>query len=263
VESNDRTLAAACATVVLAAELLGPTPSEEAFRTMDEVGPALEQSRLFEAVVLTTRAGHRAMQGAFDEARASMADAIAIAESLGLSFPVAAANQLWGRIEWWAGDLAAAERHHRIEYDIELELGDEGHASTSAGNLARVLCLLGRYDEAEPLAAAARRTAAHDDLASQTIGLGAQGLLASARGEHEDAERLARRAVEMFDEVGAEMPMSLGDAWLDLAAVRRAAGSSTAAAEAARRALEQYEIKGIRSMIERTRTLLAELRAAR
>jgi class 3 adenylate cyclase/tetratricopeptide (TPR) repeat protein len=258
VASGDQRLVADSATTLFATDILGPTRPEDGLRTIEEVRPLVEHSRHLQAVMLTSRAILRGVQGGFDEARASFTTALGIVEAIGERFGVAAAHQMWGHVEWWAGDLRAAEAHRRADYEILLTLGDEGHASTSAGHLGRALCLLGRFDEAEPLAAVARSTAAGEDLASQTIGRSVQAMIASARGEHDEAERLGLEAAEMFAD--AEMPMSVGDAWFDLATIRRTAGRSAEAIEAAERALEQYELKGIRSMIERTRALIDELR---
>ena len=79
------------------------------------------------------------------------------------------------------------------------------------------------------------------------------------RGEHAEAERLAREAVvicEATDVLGAQ-----GDVYADLAEVLSLAGRPKDAAGALRQALGCYERKGNLVSTQRTRTRLAELQA--
>ena len=141
-----------------------------------------------------------------------------------------------------AGDPEAAERSFRKEYELHRRLGDEGHGSTSAAYLALALCRLGRFDEAEEFATIARTMGAEDDLATQACARSAQALVRSARGEHDEARRLAREAVDLY--AGAQSPWFHGNTLMTLAEVSRAAGLPEEAAEAARAALAAYERKG-------------------
>jgi tetratricopeptide (TPR) repeat protein len=200
------------------------------------------------------------MEGSFDEARRLMGLAIEIAEALGQRFFIAANEEQLGEVEMRAGDPAAAERAYRRNYEILDKAGDEGHKSTAAAELARVLCELGRFEEAEGYAAIARRVAAEDDLASQVVGRRAQALVLAARGELEEAERLSREAVRMFAD--AECPNLLGDAWMDLARVLRMAGRPDEAERAAGEALTRYERKGNRPSSAATRAFIEELSAS-
>ena len=63
------------------------------------------------------------------------------------------------------------------------------------GRARRVLCALGRYDEAELLAQSGRELGHHEDSMTQQTWRQTQALAHSARGQHVDAERLAREAV--------------------------------------------------------------------
>jgi len=87
-----------------------------------------------------------------------------------------------------------------------------------------------------------RATGADDDLATQASALCAQALVRSARGEHDEARRLAEEAVDMYR--GAQSPWFLGECMMTLAKVARTAGLPEEAAEAARAALAAYERKG-------------------
>ena len=72
------------------------------------------------------------------------------------------------------------------------------------------------------------------------------------RGEHAEAERLAREAVAIGDET--DMLDAQGDAYADLAEVLLLAGKPDEAAGALEQALERYERKGNLVSAERART---------
>ena len=76
------------------------------------------------------------------------------------------------------------------------------------------------------------------------------------RGEHAEAERLAREAVAIGE--GTDSLVGQGDANADLAEVLLLAGKRDEAATALRRALERYERKGHVVLAERMRERLAE-----
>ena len=78
------------------------------------------------------------------------------------------------------------------------------------------------------------------------------------RGEHAEAERLAREAVAISDET--DMLDAQGDAYADLGEVLLLAGKPDEAAAALEQALARYERKENIVMAERVRARLAELR---
>jgi Tetratricopeptide repeat len=75
------------------------------------------------------------------------------------------------------------------------------------------------------------------------------------RGEHAEAERLAREAAAIGDET--DMLNWQGDAHADLAVVLLLSGRADEAAAALEHALERYERKGNLVMARRTRDRLA------
>ena len=103
----------------------------------------------------------------------------------------------------------------------------------------------------------ARDVAAEDDLSSQVIGRSAHAIVLAARRQFDEAEQLAREAVEMLQD--AESPGLQGGVRMDLANVLRAAGKVAEAEQAARDALVFFERKGNRPSAEATRTFLKEL----
>ena len=261
--SGDERLLVAPLLTRIIASVLGSTSPEEGIRLLDDLGPDLSRSRQMEAFALVARAYHHAMQGSFPEARRMFAEAIDVARSLGLRFDLAAHHEELGHLERYAGDLRASERAFRENYDLLDELGDEGHKSTAAANLALALSYLERFDEAEPYAEIAVRVAAEDDLASQAPGRSARALVLASRGELDEAERLAREAVDLYLDANAEAPSLQADTWMDLARVQRMAGKLEDGARAAQEALALYELKGNRPASASTRAFIEGAPAAR
>ncbi len=252
---EDRLLSESVRTL-LWAQTYGSTTPEAGYRTLDGLGEDISRSRSIEASALAVRGAFEAIDGSFEEARRLTRLAIALAEALGTRVMVAVCEAFLGQVEMAAGDAIAAERAYRRNYEILDETGHEGYNSTAAASLAGVLCTLGRFDEAEGYAVIARHVAPDDDLASQVLGRSAQALVHASRGELEDAEWLAREAVQMVEE--AEWPGAQGDVRMDLARVLRMAGKSIDAERAAREALEFYDRKHNRPSAASTRAFLAE-----
>ena len=133
------------------ADLMGPTTVPAAIRTADGW---LEWARTTgvpstEAVALASLSRLKAMGGEFDEARRLLDSAIAIDRDLGRPFYEASDIASWiGMVEWLAGDLVAAEQALRHGYDETERLGAEWSRDFLAAELARILYLQGRFDEA-------------------------------------------------------------------------------------------------------------------
>ena len=207
--TGDRSLVMDAMTLRLATELLGSTSPAEGWPSLEAAVAELGRDGLIGHVVLVHEACFDAMTGDFDRARERIREAEALAERFGSALWALASYEFGGHIEEMAGDQEAAARSFREEYELHRRMGDEGHGSTSAAYLAVALCRLGRFDEAEELATIARATGADDDLATQASARSAQALVRSARGEHEEARRLAREAVDLY--AGAQSPWFHGD----------------------------------------------------
>ena len=123
--------------------------------------------------------------------------------------------------------------------------------------LGRVLCKLGRHDEAELLARRGRELGDPEDIMTQHGWRQTQALVHSARGQHAEAERLAREAVDLS--LRSDSPLNQGEALSDLAEVLEAAGRRDEAAAALREALDRYERKPVIPLARRTRERLAAL----
>jgi tetratricopeptide (TPR) repeat protein len=255
--SGDRSLLMDAITLKIGSEMLGSTTPAEGKRSLDATVAELGRDGLIGQVELVQGACFDAMTGDFDRARERIRESEALAERFGSDLWITASYEFGGEIETMAGDHEAAEQSFRKEYEIHQRLGDEAHGSTTAAFLALALCRLGRFDEADELATIARTTGAEDDLATQASARSAQALVRSARGEHDEARRLAREAVDMY--AGAQSPWFHGNALMTLAEVSRAAGVSDEAAEAARAALAQFERKGNEPGAASARALIDEV----
>ena len=233
---------------VALALVLGPQPADEALQRVDE----LLRERP-SPIWLLRRAELLAMLGRFDEARPIAEEASVQARELG-GFR---GEDALGEIATLAGDHETAAQHFRRCCD-ELE-GQENRVflSTLAPLLGRELCALDQHDEAERLALLGRELGTPDDLLTQTLWRQAEALVHAHRGEHAEAETLAREAVEI-----SERTDSLnwqGDALCDLAHVLEAASRPSEAAEALEKALHRYQRKQNLAMATQVRRRLEAL----
>ena len=236
--------------------VFGPRPADEALRTLDSVLPETPQPG-----TLLGRARLLAMLGRFDEAWALARPAAERARELGGLLPEALdlGDGDLGEIAALAGDHATAAAHLRRACDTYERAGDRAHLSTLAPQLGRSLCALGRYDEAEPLAQLGRELGDEQDLVTQMLWRQVQARVHAHRGEHAEAERLAREAVEIAERTdGLNLQ---GDALCDLAEVLAAAGRSDDAADALEQALDRYERKKNLAMVAQVKPRLEALRA--
>jgi class 3 adenylate cyclase len=226
----------------------GPRPADEA---LEALGAAMGDSRYPHA--LLARAYLLALLGRFDEAWD-----VAREQAERLRELTGEGHEAWlGWIARLEGNEEEAAHHFRVYCDSLEEHGQTGPLSTFAPELARSLCALGRHEEAAPWAHLGRELGNEQDLFTQALWRQAQALVHSARGEHADAERLAREAVAVLD--GTDALTEQGSALGDLADVLVAAGRPDEAAAALEQALERYERKRNLVMAERVRDTLAEL----
>jgi class 3 adenylate cyclase len=224
----------------------GPRPADEALEALDA---ALGDMR--HPHPLLARAYLLALLGRFEEAWE-----VAAEQAERLHELRGEGHEAW--LAWIArleGDEERAAHYFRVFCDSLEEHGQLGGLSTIAPELGRSLCALGRYDEAEPLAQLGREIANERDLSSQGLWRQVQALVYAARGEHGDAERLAREAVGIFEKT--DSLTSQGDALDDLATVLSSEDRTDEAREALEQALDRYERKKNLVMTERVREKLA------
>src|SRR5204863_8432533 len=126
------------------------------------------------------------------------------------------------RVEFEAGDLAAAERELRRDYEALSSMGEKYLLPTLATRLAAVLIAAGRWDEAEPLVAGAEEMVAPDDVDAQATCRSARAKLLVHAGRADEGVAAAQAAVELLRPT--EGVLNLADALADAGAVPLAAG---------------------------------------
>jgi tetratricopeptide (TPR) repeat protein len=232
----------------------GTTPVSELLALLDE-----QEARGVPNLILRLYRGRAlAMLGRFDEARAILAEARAELADRGGGMPLATAKTHASvGVELLAGDPAAAAEFGEEGCRLLDELGDQSQLSTAAGKLAQALYALDRLEEADAWAGRAAELGASDDAFTQMLWRQVRAKVLARRGEHAEAERLAREAVAIGEQ--NDMLDAQGDVYADLAEVLLLSGKADEAAAALEQALERYERKGNLVSTQRAQTRLAEL----
>ena len=198
------------------------------------------------------------MQGRFEEGRELAARASSILEELGRPIELYTLAFWTAPLELLAGDPVASEREAATACDGLEAAGEKGFLSTMAAMLAEALYAQGRLDEAEAAVRRSREAATSDDFNAQAMWRGGQAKILARRGELEEAERLAREAIEIIDR--SDELSHQGDFRVGLAEVLQLAGRNDESIPVLEEALERYEQKENRVAADTTRALLAELR---
>jgi tetratricopeptide (TPR) repeat protein len=233
--------------------LFGTTPVSELLAWLDENEPREGRDHWLRV----SRAGALARLGRFDEARAILAEARADMADRGGGIPLATATGMTSvDVELLAGDPAAAAELGAEGCGLLDELGERSQLSTAAGKLAQALYALDRFEEADAWAGRGAELGASDDAFTQMLWRQVRAKVLARRGEHAEAERLAREAVAVGEETDMLDPQ--GDTHVDLAEVLLLAGKPDEAAATLEQALERYERKENVVMAGRTRQRLAE-----
>jgi tetratricopeptide (TPR) repeat protein len=199
------------------------------------------------------------MQDRFGEARDLVRRSRAIYQDLGLRLRSTSVAETAGGIEMLAGDAIAAEQELRASLVALAEMGEQGIQSTVAAALAHALIEQGRFDEAEEMVSASELAGAEDDVSTHVLGQSARARILAAQGRHEEAERIARKAVGRAEETD-DLNMR-GDTLLDLGQVLSEAGERDGAVFAVEQALGLYEAKGNSAAAAAARRWLGELGA--
>jgi class 3 adenylate cyclase len=230
--------------------VLGPEPADELLRKLDQLPESAHPGRLL------NRARLLAMLDRFAEAWPLALEA---SERLRELTGDDGGEQYLAAIATLAGDHETAARSLRI-YCNRLEAqGYRAFLATYAPMLGRSLAALGRHDEAERCARQGRALGDERDPSTQALWRQVQALVNAHRGQHADAERLAREAVEIIERTDSLTYQ--GDALWDLADVLSADRSDEAAA-ALTQALDRYGRKQNLAMARRVQERLAELQPA-
>ena len=238
----------------------GPTPLPEALPRAEAIHESTRDTKTLASWSVRPIAGFYAMQGRFEEARALLAQARSTMEDLARELEAHVLAFWTGPLEMLAGDPAAAEREYRAACEHLESKGEKGWLSTMASLWAEALYELDRFDEAATAVRMSRDATTSDDYNAQGFWRCAEAKLAARRGAFDEAERLAREAIDFIgrsDELNNQAHVDLG-----LVEVYRLAGRSEDAIRALDDAIARFEQKGNVVMIERSRALRDELGAA-
>jgi tetratricopeptide (TPR) repeat protein len=234
-------LAAAVELLGLALEF-GPRPVDEAVERLTEVAEE-DTSRWKNGNASIWLGRLEAMRANFDLARAHVDRARAAFGDLALSTAFAdTCPRASAAVELAAGRAEKAETALRDACRY-LEQRDELPVlATRAAELANVLYVAERYDEAAEWARRARDCAGEDDLDAALTRRPVEAMLRAREGQLEDGERMARATVELA--MTTDSPNRRADALLALVEVLELAGAAQEATRHVRDALELYEQKG-------------------
>jgi class 3 adenylate cyclase/tetratricopeptide (TPR) repeat protein len=232
---------------------IGPTPVPQAINRCAEIRAQVQSSPLAVAQMLPPYAALYAMQGEFEAARSLVSEANAIHGELGRMYTVGLAH-FEATVEMLAGQPAVAEQRLRRAYDRLDEMGEKALLATTAAMLSEALYLQDRLEEAEAFCRASCAAASAEDLSAQAEWRGVQAKIHARRDLTEEAEALAREAVELVADT--DFLGNRGKALLDLGEVLQLCEDTVSANASIRAALEVYEQKGDRVSAERARSRL-------
>ena len=230
----------------------GPRPAHEALATLDRLVADSADPR-----VVLSRALLLAMLERLDEAWVLAGQAEERLREFGQA-PEASLRH--AEIAVLAGDEESAVAHYRGWCDHLESAGRQAELSTYAPILGRLLCAVGRHDDAEPLAETGRELGDPTDVMTQVSWRQATALVSAARGRYAEAGGLARDAVRIAETT--DHLQTQADACSDLAKVLEAAGRRDEAIAAWRKALDLYERKEIVPLARRAHERLAALQPA-
>jgi DNA-binding SARP family transcriptional activator/class 3 adenylate cyclase/tetratricopeptide (TPR) repeat protein len=234
---------------VALALVLGETPAPACLHACEKLAPWLGMEH---PLVLCELAGLRAMLGDFDEARDLITRAQRLlVERIRARRPLMFAAGSSASVEILAGDLAAGERELRTALQMAIEMREREWVSRFAAGLSRVLSIQGS-EEAERFSALSFETAPAENVAAQALWRSAKARALVNRGDHGEAERLAREAIQL---VPREM-LNLGaDLRVDLAEILLVDRRREAALRVINEAIDLYKRKGNLVSATRTRAL--------
>ena len=241
-QAGDQRGAAIAASAYAMAALYGPTHVEEAIARCEQTLAETAGNRKMQAFVRLLMAPLYAMSGDFATARSLYAEAWSTFEEIGATLYGARTSLASAVVEVLAGDLDAAERELRRDYETLERIGEVHLRPTVAANLALVLCLDGRTTEAEEFARIAEEVAVDGDVETQALWRSAKAAILARMGDFDAADALAREAVEMLKRTDALVHTA--DALAVHATVLAAGGQGPERTAALHEAARLYARKG-------------------
>jgi tetratricopeptide (TPR) repeat protein len=228
---------------------LGPAPVDEAIRSCEEFRGLVGDSPFAVATTLNPLALLHAMKGELATAERLLGQASGLLRELGGLTSGLSHLEAWVRL---LGDQpAAAEASLRADVERLSAMSDGSALATTFALLAQAVYAQGRLREAGELCRMTDEIAAAEDTMTQAIWRGVQAKVLARQGDCEQAETLAREAVDLLEPTA--LLSHRGDAMLDLADVLRSCARAEEADRATRTGLAMYELKG--NAVARARAL--------
>jgi class 3 adenylate cyclase/tetratricopeptide (TPR) repeat protein len=235
----------------------GCMPAPEGLSACEELLGEYEGTSI-EPPLRIARALYLSLLGEAEAAREENARGDELYRQFGNELFGAATRMSFAEGELRAGRFEEAEAAARVGIERLERLGEQGFRSTMVGLLAEALCLQGRYDEADECAQMTADLAMEDDFDPRFRWRVVRARVLADRGDFDEAEKLAREAVEIVEQT--DWYLHRGQALSSLGQVLELAGRADDAGAAYKRALGEFERKGALADVEATRRRIAALR---
>jgi len=220
----------------------GPEPVESALQKCAALLREHADDRAVEPNVFPTIGNLYALQGNFDDARACIRRAAALWNELGQEAAAEDALAPLGAVEVLSGEMESAESELRLACQSVERRGETAVLATRAAQLADVLHMQGKHDDARVWAQTARDMTSDLDLHAQSLWRSVTAKLEARTGRFDVADALSGEAVTLLEPTDALNDK--GNALLDRAEVLRFSGREDAAIASARLARDLFFRKG-------------------
>ncbi len=237
--------------------MLGATPAVEASRRCEQLLGEVSDNPELHAQLHAALAALAAMQGRFDEARASLERSKEL--MAGLSQWIWIVAIWWGIVFLWQDDIERAEGELRPAYDALGSIGEKSHFSSITHYMSVVAFARGDLGEAERLTVECEYACRANDVHSQILFRSIRAKVFAHTDRVDEAKTLAREAVALA-EMG-DFLLAHADAVADLGEVLELAGERNAAVDALDEAATLYAEKGVTVEVARARTNSARISA--
>jgi class 3 adenylate cyclase/tetratricopeptide (TPR) repeat protein len=239
--SGSRRATAEAAPLIAFALHRGRVPLDEALQRLEETRVELRDDRLAEALLLLDEAMMLAAVGRAADARAAADRARQTFADLGQRRWLEMSKAIQAEIARREGRLDQAEGLLRSVHLFFQDQGDANNALQIAASLAEVLCDMGRFEEADLLAAEVARDAPPDDLEVQVAWRSVRARTRTGGGDPSGAVPLAEEAAAIAD--STDFVLLQAEAHRSLAEALVGVGRADDAANSLGTAVERYEAK--------------------
>jgi class 3 adenylate cyclase/tetratricopeptide (TPR) repeat protein len=252
IAGNDQ-LVTKIGSVMASNAVLGPTPVLQAIAQCERLISDGMADRIAESAIQCSLAQLRAMNGELEVARDLYRRGRAMLRELGQGIIAAANGMDVALVELHGGDLGAAEREVRTDYEFLASKGERYFLSSMATFMARILRDGGRDDEALQWSKTAEDATSADDLLIQALWRSVRAPILARQGRHAEATEMSTHAVAMLRD--AETPSLRADVLLEHATVLGLTGQPAEAQSHLGVALALYVAKGNLVGAQRARAL--------